>query len=370
MSYILDALNKSEQERQQREQGISLQPLTGVPHPGNSGPRWLPIAAVALVLAAAGIFAGVYFMMRAKTPEQAVAAAPMPSAQPVPRTPNPVTVPPHPVAVRPAPVASAQAPVAVQSASTAAQAPVAARSGTSDSVKSLYQRKGMSAEEAMAQAAAESARTKAAPLNANVAGDTVKSGDAVKTFDNDEAASVQTQDVARQDMQPEAVPKSTVNEKALETELARQRADELARQREAELAARVQAEIEKMQAQDASQATRRAQAQAKVVQAKPAQAKVAPTKPAPAPVADPDADVPLATQLSNDLQKRIPNIDFGAHVYAGRTNNGFVILNGKKRYTGDTVAPGLVVQRITEDGVILDMSGTRFKLNSMSSWIN
>lgn len=364
MSYILDALNKSEQERQQREQGISLQPLTGMPHPGNAGPRWLPMVAIAIVLAVAGGVAGVYFMMRSKTPEQAV-AAPMPSAQPsVPRTPNPVTVPSQPIDARPAPALPAQAPPQVQAAPPVALAPVAARNGASDSVRSLYQRKGMSAEEAMAQAAAESARTKVAPLNPNVAGDIVNSTAAVKTFDRDDAASVRTQDVARQDMQPEAVPRSTVNQKALETELARQRAEELARQREAELAARVQAEIEKMQAQDASQT------QARVVQKNPAQARVAPTKPAPAAVADPDADVPLATQLSTDLQKRIPNIDFGAHVYAGRTNNGFVILNGKKRYTGDAVAPGLVVQRITEDGVILDMSGTRFKLNSMSSWIN
>jgi general secretion pathway protein B len=355
MSYILDALNKSEQERQQREQGISLQPLTGVPHPGKSGARWLPAASVAVVLAAAGVFAGVYFVMKAKAPDAVVRTAPVPSAQPEPQVPRAaVAMPPAVKIPPPAPVAQLPARTTVPAQTAVVATPASeqqpARNGASESVKSLYQRKGMSAEEAMAQSVAEQAQAKPAPFSGNVAGDTVKAGDAVKTFASDETASVQTREAVRQKAQAAepAMPASTINQKALEAEMARQR--------EAELAARVQAEIEKMQAQDA-----RTQSQAKVAQAKPAPEPVAP---------DPDANVPLATQLSSDAQKRIPNIDFGAHVYAGRTNNGFVILNGKKRYTGDTVAPGLVVQRITEDGVILDMNGTRFKLNSMSSWIN
>jgi len=366
MSYILDALNKSEQERQQREHGVSLQPLTGVPHPGNNGSRWLPVAAVAIVLAAVGIFAGVYFAMKAKAPAPLSNAASAKSASAsVHANSAPVSAPvPVPQATRPAvapvvPASPQSAPNAVRAA--AAPVPVttdrsaSVRPGTSDTVKSLYQRKGMSTEEAMAQSAAEDARATAAPIDSAPV-----VGDDVKTFASDEAALVRTQEAARQDAQS-AVPKSTVNQKALDAEIARQR--EAAR--EAELSARVQAELEKMQAQDAAVAAKLAQSRPK-----PSQLQSKPKPAEPVPVADPDANLPLATQLSGDVQKRIPNIDFGAHVYAGKTNNGFVILNGKKRYSGDSVATGVVVERITEDGVILDMNGTRFKLHSMSSWIN
>jgi len=375
MSYILDALNKSEQERQQREHGVSLQPLTGVPHPGNGNARWLPLAAVAIVIAAIGIFAAVYFLMKVKTPPPQLA--------------QPAQVAPAAPVVTPAPVPASNpvnpAPVAAVASAPAAEKPVApaevARTGTSDSVKSLYQRKGMPAEQAMAQAASGQSRT--APIAESAASDdVVKTGAAVKTFDADKTASVQTQDAATQSAQPASAPpaaeKSTVNQKALDTELARERESA----RDAELAARVQAELERMQAQDAKEAAKRAVAVAKArpVQSAQSVSKSQPVQPAsvskqaasaaPAPAVDPDANVPLATQLAADIQKRIPNINFDAHVYAGKTNNGFVILNDKKRYPGDTVAAGLTVERITEDGVILNLSGTRFKLNSMSSWIN
>jgi len=369
MSYILDALNKSEQERQQREHGASLQPLTGVPHPGNRNTRWLPLAAVAIVIAAIGIFAAVYFAMRAKTPPvqstQAVPVSSVAPAAPASRAApasNPVPSPAPSVATTPAAVDDK--PAAVATASTS----------TSEFVKSLYQRKGMAAQQAKAEAAAENSHS--APIADGTApDDVVKGGAAVKTFDADKTASVQTQDAARQSS-PAPAEKSTVNQKALDAELAR----EHEATRDSELAARVQAELERMQAQDAKAAEKQtavAKAQptkvAPVQKSKPVQPGSFPNQTAsaaPASAADPDANVPLATQLPADVQKRIPNIDFGAHVYAGKTNNGFVILNGKKRYPGDTVAPGLTVQRITENGVILDLSGTRFKLNSMSSWIN
>lgn len=334
MSYILDALNKSEQERKLSDHGVSLQPLTGVPHADKSSPRWVPIAAVAFVLAAVGIFVGVYFAMKSPT-QAAVSASSVPSAPsavPLPQASRPAAAP---AVTPPAPQVTAAQP-AVVAAAPAAETPAArsappavARTAASDSVKSLYQRKGMPAEQAMAQS--------------------------VQTFASDQAATVRTQDVVSQEP---PVAKSTINQKALDAEVARQ----VAQHREAELAARVQAELEKMQAQDAAVAAQRAQSQPKPEPRKESARA--------APVADPDANVPLATQLANDVQKRIPNIEFGAHVYAGNTNAGFVILNGKKRYSGDSVVPGLVVERITESGVILDLNGTRFRLNSMSSWIN
>lgn len=359
MSYILDALNKSEQERQQREHGVSLQPLTGMPHDKDSATRWLPLAAVAIVIAAAGVFAGVYFSMQQNVAvtQNSAPVAPTTAAPPafpaatVPATaPVPAVVPATVPAVVPATTPKVAATV------TTISALPRRNTGSNDSVKSLYRQKGMSTEQAMAQSVADEALARQTGTNdaAPAVNGAAVTGDAVKTFADDEAAFVRTQEAAQ-------AARSAVDQKARDLDAARKR--------EAALMARVQAELEQIQAQDgaATAAKQAAMAKQEAMARQEAARVAAPKAVEPVPEAD---NVPLATQLSADLQRRIPNIDFGAHVYAGKTNNGFVILNGKKRYTGDTVAPGLTVERITEDGVILDMGGTRFKLGSMSNWIN
>lgn len=332
MSYILDALNKSEQERQQREHGITLQPLTGVPHGEPRTTRWLPWVGLGIVVAAALVFAAVYLWMQGR--QLPVTAAPAPTvnaaASAVPASRVPASQPPASASRDVAPAVGAPA------ASTAAtvappERSVAAPAVASDSVRSLYQRKAMTAEQARADVPATV--TEAAPSTT----------DTVKTFGADAPAAVRTAEVEAAAPAPAA---GGANLAALQAALQKQR--------EAELAARVQSELEALQARDASAAERAA---ARVPQPAPAQA-----------VAEPTA--PLATELAPALQQRIPTIEFGAHVYAGRTGNGFVILNGKKRYAGDPVAPGLTVERVTEDGVILDLGGTRFKLESMRSWFN
>jgi len=335
MSYILDALNKSEQERQQREHGVTLQPLAGVPHGEDPHRSWMVWGSIGIVLAAMVIFATVYFLMRgnsqstSSTQTGSVAAVTVPAA-----TANSVSSP------APAVVISASKPNDSLTQQTVLPAAVpkptakvpgtvgAASGGGNDSVKSLYQRKGMTTEQARTEL----------PVTAPAA---VKGKtEAVKTFASDEPATVRTPE-ADQIAPAAAEPRANLDamQKAMQKE------------RETELAARVQSEIEALQARDSAEAERGG------------------PRPTAAEVAD-GPSVPLATDLPPAVQQRIPNIEFGAHVYAGKTGNGFVILNGKKRYAGDELAPGLKVERIAEDGVILDMGGTRFKLESMRSWTN
>lgn len=81
-------------------------------------------------------------------------------------------------------------------------------------------------------------------------------------------------------------------------------------------------------------------------------------------------EVPHISEMSESLQAAIPSIEFSAHVYAFDASAGFVILNGATRYPGDRIAEDIVVEEIIEKGVVLSYKGTSFRLDSMRDWIN
>ncbi len=83
-----------------------------------------------------------------------------------------------------------------------------------------------------------------------------------------------------------------------------------------------------------------------------------------------DPKIPLITELPSEIKKSIPDINFNAHVYSENQGGGFVILNGLSRSEGNQIAVGLFIDKILEDSVILSYHGTQFKLLSMKSWVN
>lgn len=72
--------------------------------------------------------------------------------------------------------------------------------------------------------------------------------------------------------------------------------------------------------------------------------------------------------VKRSIQSTIPAIDYGAHVYATGSNNGFVILNGAKRKAGEKTRGGVYIERVEEDAVILSYRGIVFSLPAMTSW--
>lgn len=122
----------------------------------------------------------------------------------------------------------------------------------------------------------------------------------------------------------------------------------------------------------------------KAVASNPAAEKLAP-RPAPqetSPAAEPAAqaemrtkkvirkEVPHVSELPLSVQAAIPSIEFSAHVYAINEGAGFVILNGVTRHPGDKLNADITVEGIYEDGVILSYQGIEFCLYSMRDWIN
>jgi general secretion pathway protein B len=80
--------------------------------------------------------------------------------------------------------------------------------------------------------------------------------------------------------------------------------------------------------------------------------------------------MPLLAQLPNRIKQKVPSIDYSVHVFSDTQTGGLVTLNGKRRRTGDEIAPGLVVIKILQNSVVLDYKGTQFRLLALSSWGN
>jgi len=70
------------------------------------------------------------------------------------------------------------------------------------------------------------------------------------------------------------------------------------------------------------------------------------------------------------IKSHIPSIEYTAHIYAADKHSGFVILNGAKKHAGDKLRSGTYVEKIEEDGVVLNHNGVLFKLAAMKSWNN
>jgi len=87
--------------------------------------------------------------------------------------------------------------------------------------------------------------------------------------------------------------------------------------------------------------------------------------------ADLDAHpAPFIADLSQHTKNDIPTIYYQRHDYSGDSARSTVVLNGKTLKVGGTAAPGVKVEEILPDSVVLDYRGTQFRLRSLNSWIN
>ncbi len=65
-------------------------------------------------------------------------------------------------------------------------------------------------------------------------------------------------------------------------------------------------------------------------------------------------------ELPASLQREIPNIVIAFHAYSSNPKERRVMINGTMHGQGEPLAPGLVLDEITPDGVILGYKGYRF----------
>jgi general secretion pathway protein B len=73
-------------------------------------------------------------------------------------------------------------------------------------------------------------------------------------------------------------------------------------------------------------------------------------------------------ELGPDIRSALPAMTFSFHVYSADPRNRTIIINNQRMREGDPVSNGVVLERITEDGVILAMDHHRIHVNVLTGW--
>ncbi len=80
-----------------------------------------------------------------------------------------------------------------------------------------------------------------------------------------------------------------------------------------------------------------------------------------------DGEIKSITQMPTWVQEGVPNLRFEQHIYAS-DGEGWVKVNGRERYEGDSVADGLIIDKILPQQVILTYRGETFSLPALTNW--
>ncbi|MEZ5572660.1 MAG: general secretion pathway protein GspB [Halioglobus sp.] len=80
--------------------------------------------------------------------------------------------------------------------------------------------------------------------------------------------------------------------------------------------------------------------------------------------------VPFLADLSQQTKDAIPTIYYLKHDYSSDPSVSSVVLNGTSARVGGSPVPGLKVEEILPDSVVLSYQGTQFRLRALNSWVN
>ena len=73
-------------------------------------------------------------------------------------------------------------------------------------------------------------------------------------------------------------------------------------------------------------------------------------------------------ELPTSVQRQIPDIRFSSHIYANDPSLRMVNINGRIVREGDSVADGISLVKISEDGVVLSYLHYTFEMNVIRDW--
>jgi len=77
--------------------------------------------------------------------------------------------------------------------------------------------------------------------------------------------------------------------------------------------------------------------------------------------AAPEQNVMTMAELPVPIQQEIPQMSISVHAYSGAPKERLLGINDRMLREGDYVAPGLLLEQITPDGVIMSYKGYRFR---------
>ena len=74
-----------------------------------------------------------------------------------------------------------------------------------------------------------------------------------------------------------------------------------------------------------------------------------------------DPDIPLLSQKSSAFQQQIPELTIDVHVYSATPAKRFILINLQKYQEDDVIAKGLMLDQITEEGLVLSYQDEQFR---------
>ncbi|WP_278801889.1 general secretion pathway protein GspB [Marinobacter nauticus] len=83
----------------------------------------------------------------------------------------------------------------------------------------------------------------------------------------------------------------------------------------------------------------------------------------------PQGRVPHLVELPLSFQKSVPDLTFNSHIFASDPSASRVMINGHYLKPGDGFG-SLLVERITEDGVVLSKNGQFFRVGTVRDWVS
>ena len=83
-----------------------------------------------------------------------------------------------------------------------------------------------------------------------------------------------------------------------------------------------------------------------------------------------DHPVPFLGDLSQQTKDDIPTLYYQRHDYSSDTNLSSIVVNGTTVKAGESPLPGMKVEEILPDSVVLSYRGTQFRLRALNSWVN
>ncbi|MCS3460403.1 GspB family T2SS assembly factor variant ExeB [Aeromonas sp. BIGb0445] len=78
--------------------------------------------------------------------------------------------------------------------------------------------------------------------------------------------------------------------------------------------------------------------------------------------------VPIAA-LPPALRQQIPRLAYGAHLYSSNPAKRSVVINGREIREGNEVAPGVILQAIAQDYIVLGVAGQSVSLKALQDWL-
>jgi len=76
--------------------------------------------------------------------------------------------------------------------------------------------------------------------------------------------------------------------------------------------------------------------------------------------AETEQQVMALSELPASIRREIPSMSMALHGYASNPNDRLVMINDKMLRQGDSLMPGIRLEQITPDGVIISYKNYRF----------